>query len=66
MIFFLKLEDMKDTMAELEKFDNMLVIKKDRENQRVKRDLEQCKNELKATLPPPTVSPGTLTIPIVP
>ncbi len=53
-------------MAELEKFDNMLVIKKDRENQRVKRDLEQCKDELKATLPPPTVPPGTLKIPIVP
>ncbi|KAF4094976.1 olfactomedin-4-like [Onychostoma macrolepis] len=53
-----QLEDMKDTMAELEKFDNMLVIKKDRENQRVKRDLEQCKNELKVTLPPPTVPPG--------
>ncbi|XP_016113789.1 olfactomedin-4-like [Sinocyclocheilus grahami] len=53
-----QLEDMKDTMAELEKFDNMQVIKKDRENQRVKRDLEQCKNELKATLPPPIVPPG--------
>uniref|UniRef100_A0A8C2FBT4 Olfactomedin-4-like n=1 Tax=Cyprinus carpio TaxID=7962 RepID=A0A8C2FBT4_CYPCA len=52
-----QLEDMKNTMVELEKFDNMQVIKKDRENQRVKRDLEQCKNELKATLPPPTVPP---------
>ncbi|KTF78107.1 hypothetical protein cypCar_00038111 [Cyprinus carpio] len=53
-----QLDDMKATMAELEKFDNMQVIKKDRENQLVKRDLEQCKNDLKATLPPPTVPPG--------
>ncbi|XP_016367061.1 olfactomedin-4-like [Sinocyclocheilus rhinocerous] len=52
-----QLEDMKDTMVELEKFDNMQVIKKDRENQRVKRELEQCKIEHKATLPPPTVPP---------
>ncbi|XP_052453611.1 olfactomedin-4 [Carassius gibelio] len=51
-------ENMKDTMAELEKFDNMQVIKKDRENQRVKRDLEKCKNDLKVTLPPPTVAPA--------
>ncbi|XP_048015141.1 olfactomedin-4-like [Megalobrama amblycephala] len=53
-----QLEDMKDTMVELEKFDNMLVIKKDRENQRIKRELEQCKEEIKATAPPPTVPPA--------
>ncbi|XP_043083297.1 olfactomedin-4 [Puntigrus tetrazona] len=53
-----QLEDMKDTMGELEEFDNMQMIKKDRENQRVKRGLEECKNKLKATLPPPTVLPG--------
>ncbi|XP_059402344.1 olfactomedin-4-like [Carassius carassius] len=52
-----QLDDMKNTMVELEKFDTMQVIKKDRENKRVKRDLEQCKNELKATPQPPTVSP---------
>ncbi|KAK9952179.1 hypothetical protein ABG768_018032 [Culter alburnus] len=53
-----QLEDMKDTMVELEKFDNMLVIKKDRDNQRIKRELEQCKEEIKATAPPPTVPPA--------
>ncbi|XP_056106807.1 olfactomedin-4-like [Rhinichthys klamathensis goyatoka] len=53
-----QLEDMKDAMAELEKFDNMQVIKTNRENQRVKRDLEQCKEELNATSAPPTVPPA--------
>ncbi|XP_016375185.1 olfactomedin-4-like [Sinocyclocheilus rhinocerous] len=52
-----QLEDMKDTMVELEKFDKMRVIKKNRENQ-IKKNLEQCKEELKASSPPPTVSPG--------
>ncbi|RXN21919.1 olfactomedin-4-like protein [Labeo rohita] len=53
-----QLEDMIVTMEELEKFDNMQVIKKERENQRVKRELEECKNEQMATLPPPTVPPA--------
>ncbi|XP_016324652.1 olfactomedin-4-like [Sinocyclocheilus anshuiensis] len=52
-----QLEDMKDTMVELEKFDKMQVIKKYRENQ-INKTLEQCKDELKASSPPPTVSPG--------
>uniref|UniRef100_A0A671NAL0 Si:ch211-194m7.5 n=1 Tax=Sinocyclocheilus anshuiensis TaxID=1608454 RepID=A0A671NAL0_9TELE len=56
-LFVLKLEDMKDTMVELEKFDKMQVIKKYRENQ-INKTLEQCKDELKASSPPPTVSPG--------
>ncbi|XDV53132.1 hypothetical protein PO909_021714 [Leuciscus waleckii] len=53
-----QLEDMKDAMAELEKFDNMQVIKTNRENQRVKRNLEQCKEKLNATAAPPTVPPA--------
>ncbi|XP_067292295.1 olfactomedin-4 [Pseudorasbora parva] len=53
-----QLEDMKDVMEELEEFDSMQVVKKDRENQRVKRDLDQCKDELKATAGPPTVPPA--------
>ncbi|XP_016133037.1 olfactomedin-4-like [Sinocyclocheilus grahami] len=52
-----QLEDMKHTMVELEKFDKMQVIKKYRENQ-INKTLEQCKDELKASSPPPTVSPG--------
>ncbi|KAK2867072.1 hypothetical protein QQF64_022739 [Cirrhinus molitorella] len=53
-----QLEDMKVTMAELEKFDNLQVIKKERENLRIKRELEECKNGHKATLPPPTLPPA--------
>ncbi|XP_077066581.1 olfactomedin-4 [Siphateles boraxobius] len=53
-----QLEDMKDAMVELEKFDSMQVIKTNRENQRVKRSLEQCKEELNATAAPPTVPPA--------
>ncbi|XP_052453609.1 olfactomedin-4-like [Carassius gibelio] len=52
-----QLEDMKDTMVKLEKFDKKQVIKKNRENQ-MKKNLEQCKEELEASSPPPTVSPG--------
>lgn len=48
---------MKDTMVELEKFDNLQVIKKERENQRIKMDLEQCQKDLKPTPPTPTISP---------
>ncbi len=50
---------MKDTMVELEKFDKMQVIKKNRENQ-IKKNLKECKEELKASSPPPSVSTGTL------
>ncbi|KAK7121671.1 hypothetical protein R3I93_022678 [Phoxinus phoxinus] len=53
-----QLEDMKDAMVDLEKFDNMQVIKTNRENQRFKRNLEQCKEELSATAAPPTVPPA--------
>uniref|UniRef100_A0A8C2FA30 Olfactomedin-4-like n=1 Tax=Cyprinus carpio TaxID=7962 RepID=A0A8C2FA30_CYPCA len=52
-----QLDDMKGAMVELEKFDKMQVIKKYRENQ-MKKTLEQCKDELKASSPPPTASPG--------
>ncbi|XP_051548508.1 olfactomedin-4-like isoform X2 [Myxocyprinus asiaticus] len=53
-----QLQDMMDTMVVLVKFDKMQVIKKEHENQQIKKDLEKCKNEHKATLPPPTLSPG--------
>ncbi|XP_077066579.1 olfactomedin-4-like [Siphateles boraxobius] len=51
-----QLEDMKITMVELVKFDKMQVVKKYRESH--KKNLEQCKKELKATAAPPTVSSG--------
>ncbi|XP_056106808.1 olfactomedin-4-like [Rhinichthys klamathensis goyatoka] len=52
-----QLEAMKDTMVELEKFDKMQVIKRNRERH-IKKNLEQCKKELKATAAPPTVFSG--------
>ncbi|RXN21917.1 olfactomedin-4-like protein [Labeo rohita] len=53
-----QLDDMKETMVELEKFDKMQVMKRYRESQ-IKKTLEQCKEELKASPPPPpAVSPG--------
>uniref|UniRef100_A0A8C1VF31 Olfactomedin-like domain-containing protein n=1 Tax=Cyprinus carpio TaxID=7962 RepID=A0A8C1VF31_CYPCA len=53
-----ELQDMENTMTELEKFDHMQVMVKQRENQRIKRDLEHCKAELNSTSPAPTLSPG--------
>ncbi|KAI7812141.1 putative olfactomedin-4-like [Triplophysa rosa] len=53
-----QLQDMKDTIAELENFDHTMVILKQRENQRIKRDLKLCEKELNATSPPPTPSMG--------
>ncbi|XP_073687480.1 olfactomedin-4-like [Garra rufa] len=52
-----QLEHMKDTMVELEKFDKMQVMKRYRESQ-IKKTLKQCKEELEASSPPPTVSPA--------
>ncbi|XP_067235582.1 olfactomedin-4-like [Chanodichthys erythropterus] len=53
-----ELQDMEDTMEELEKFDHTQVMLKQRENQRIKRDLEWCKDALNSTTPAPTLSPG--------
>lgn len=55
---FLQLQDMEETMVELEKFDHTQVMVKERENQRVKRDLEWCKDVINSTTPAPTLSPG--------
>ncbi|KAL1247361.1 hypothetical protein QQF64_022737 [Cirrhinus molitorella] len=52
-----QLENMKDTMVELEKFDKMQVMKRYRENL-IKETLEKCKEELEASSPPPTVPPA--------
>ncbi len=46
-------------MTELENFDHMQVMGKQRENQRIKRDLERCKEEINSTSSAPTLSPGT-------
>ncbi|KAK2867068.1 hypothetical protein Q8A67_025185 [Cirrhinus molitorella] len=51
-------QDMMDTMTELEKFDHVQVMVKQRENELIKRDLERCKEELNSTSPAPTLFPG--------
>ncbi|KAK7117417.1 hypothetical protein R3I94_022856 [Phoxinus phoxinus] len=53
-----ELQVMEETMVELEKFDHTQVMVKQRENQRVKRDLERCKDVLNSTTPAPTLPPG--------
>nr|XP_055049138.1 olfactomedin-4 [Misgurnus anguillicaudatus] len=51
-----ELQDMKDTMEELERFDSMQVMKKERQNRSIKKELEKCK-ENKAPAPHPTLPP---------
>lgn len=46
-------------MAELENFDHTQVMVRERENQRLKSDLERCTDVLSTTSPAPTLSPGT-------
>ncbi|XP_016296528.1 olfactomedin-4-like [Sinocyclocheilus anshuiensis] len=53
-----ELQDMEETMTELENFDHTQVMVKQRENQRIKRDLKRCKEEFNSTSPAPTLSPG--------
>ncbi|XP_037539300.1 olfactomedin-4-like [Nematolebias whitei] len=49
-----KLEDVKEKMEELETFDAMQVMKKQQANQRLKRDLDQCRNGGLHPRPQPT------------
>ncbi|KAL7885347.1 hypothetical protein AOLI_G00056420 [Acnodon oligacanthus] len=53
-----KLQSVMEEMQDLEEFDNMQVVKKLQENQRMKRDLANCQNELQVTPHPPTPAPG--------
>ncbi|XP_053487518.1 olfactomedin-4 [Ictalurus furcatus] len=52
-----KLQNMTEGMKELEAFDLSLVVSKQRENQRIKRELTECQHELQATPQPPTPHP---------
>ncbi|XP_035980878.1 olfactomedin-4 [Fundulus heteroclitus] len=55
-----KLEDVKEEMVELEKFDTMQVVKRQQANQRLKRDLDQCMNNgVHGTIKPPEPTAGT-------
>ncbi|XP_076878370.1 olfactomedin-4-like [Brachyhypopomus gauderio] len=50
-----QLQGMLGSMQELEDFDYMQVVNRQRENQRMRRDLDQCQHQLHATAePPPT------------
>ncbi|ROL54564.1 Olfactomedin-4 [Anabarilius grahami] len=53
-----ELQDMKEKMVELENFDHTQVMMRERENQRIKSDLERCTDVLSSTSPAPTLSPG--------
>ncbi|XP_043083925.1 olfactomedin-4-like [Puntigrus tetrazona] len=53
-----ELQDMEETMSELENFDQTQVMVKQRENQRIKRDLNRCKEDLNSTSPSPTLISG--------
>ncbi|CAG5958345.1 unnamed protein product [Menidia menidia] len=45
-----QLQDLRSDMQDLETFDTMQVVKRQQANQRLKRDLDQCRSEI---LPPP-------------
>lgn len=57
-----KLDIAIDGMQELEAFDISQVVKTERENRRVKKDLTECQHEHKATPLPPTPHPRTYTL----
>ncbi|MCJ8734492.1 hypothetical protein PDJAM_G00235860 [Pangasius djambal] len=52
-----KVKNMGEGMQELEAFDLSHVVSKQRENQRIKRDLAECQHELRVTPQPPTPRP---------
>ncbi|KAF5893468.1 olfactomedin-4-like, partial [Clarias magur] len=52
-----KLQNMTDGMQQLEAFDLLHEMNKQRENQRIKRELAECHHELRATSHPPTPRP---------
>ncbi|XP_015248970.1 PREDICTED: olfactomedin-4-like [Cyprinodon variegatus] len=54
-----QLEDVKKEMEELEAFDTMQVVKRQQANQRLKRDLDRCKNNGVHPTTQPTQPTGT-------
>ncbi|XP_076589265.1 olfactomedin-4-like [Chaetodon auriga] len=48
-----ELDDLRAEMQELETYDTMQVVKRQNDNQRLKRDLDQCRNEHQPTTQPP-------------
>ncbi|XP_072242678.1 olfactomedin-4-like [Leuresthes tenuis] len=47
-----QLQDLRSDMQDLEKFDTVQVVKKQQANQRLKRDLDQCRNGIHPTSQP--------------
>ncbi|XP_058501278.1 olfactomedin-4-like [Solea solea] len=47
-----QLEDLKAEMGALELYDTMQVVKKQQSNQRLRRDLDKCKNEIHPVIQP--------------
>ncbi|XP_062855763.1 olfactomedin-4-like [Trichomycterus rosablanca] len=54
----IKLQSMMEDMQELESFDHLHVVRKQLENQRIRRELAECQHELQTTDQPPTAQPG--------
>ncbi|KAK3564839.1 hypothetical protein QTP86_029330 [Hemibagrus guttatus] len=52
-----KLQNMTEGMQELEAFDRLQVVSKQRENRRLMKELAGCQHELQATPQPPTPQP---------
>ncbi|XP_070686273.1 olfactomedin-4-like [Pempheris klunzingeri] len=52
-----QLETMRAEMQELEKYDTMQVVKRQQDNHRLKRDLDECKNEEGHLISKPTQPP---------
>uniref|UniRef100_A0A3Q3KCL4 Olfactomedin-like domain-containing protein n=1 Tax=Monopterus albus TaxID=43700 RepID=A0A3Q3KCL4_MONAL len=57
-----QLEDFKAQMVELEKYDTMQVVKRQKANRILKRDLDQCKNGLHPTNQPTQPTQGNVQI----
>ncbi|XP_056307366.1 olfactomedin-4 [Danio aesculapii] len=53
-----ELQNMQETMEELEMSDHTQAMVKQRQNELLKKELVRCQNVLNSTLPPPTLSPG--------
>jgi hypothetical protein len=54
-----QLQELKEEMGKLEKFDNMQVVRGKEVNKRLRRDLDQCQNGHHPTAPPPEPAPGS-------
>ncbi|XP_004086306.1 olfactomedin-4 [Oryzias latipes] len=53
------LQELKEGLADLEHFDTMQVVKRQQVNQRLKKDLDQCRNGLQPTVMPTQPKEGT-------